>query len=452
MNSRKCKIISFFIKMEPVAVPDRMTCLTELGLTDGHNVHNECLKSEFRSAKTIHQQIQIIKKIVPNITIDKMSKILGISTRRYYRALAGKPVFDRSTQKPPTRQLLRSSEEDEIIEAIHYAQLHNSCLNGKDIRNLASDIFKRRTTLTHEFTRDWCHDFIRRHNDKISKTKADCLDNDRASINPAEVERYIADIERIMTNPPHPLLLLNFDETGFGKRPEKGKRKSVVVYNECKNLPYWREITELHHVSLVACITAACTSLRPLLLSTRKTLDQDINGTFFNRWGSYRCTPKGYINQDSMLYWVKNHLAPYVAAVRNQIGQNQYCAIIADGCSCHMTSQVQQALNEIGNIEIIFLPPHSSHITQMLDAVVFSSMKRKFLNIDYDNSLSSRFTKKLIRIKAAYQSTVNDELIRSSWEKTGFKLNIVNGVVTGYQFDDAFKVFLRAEANHTEAA
>ena len=38
----------------------------------------------------------------------------------------------------------------------------------------------------------------------------------------------------MMANPPHPSLLLNFNETGFRRRPKKGKIKTVVVSKVCE--------------------------------------------------------------------------------------------------------------------------------------------------------------------------------------------------------------------------
>ncbi|KAK8837810.1 hypothetical protein M9Y10_036348 [Tritrichomonas musculus] len=39
-----------------------------------------------------------------------------------------------------------------------------------------------------------------------------------------EDNRYIESIEQMLLNPSIPLLLINFDEIGFGHCPDKGKR------------------------------------------------------------------------------------------------------------------------------------------------------------------------------------------------------------------------------------
>ena len=435
---------------EAVTVPELSRCLSVLGFDYGLKVHSECLGFDFRNANTLIQQINIIKNVMPTIGVRRLCEILNISTRRYYKVVNQQFSNTEKSISPPPNQLLTIEEEQTIIEHIRQAQINNDCLTGKDVRELASQLYQERTKDIRDFNRDWCWKFMKRHQDKIAKVSASSIEDNRAQIDPNEVERYIQEIEALIANPPIPQLLINFDETGFNKRPEKGKRKNVFVCKDCNANPYWREDTDLHHISLVTAITAACTSLRPLCLSTRKTFDEDIHNTFFFRWGSYFQTRKGYMTQQSMVYWVRNILAPYVRMIRENTDGPKHCVIICDGCSSHFGEDVQKEFEEIGEIKIIFIPPHSSHITQMLDAALFAILKRKYSATPKEQKLISKFTQKLIRIKKSYQAAVNEEIIRCSWEATGFILMVHNGVVVGYGFSDEFKAMLRAASSHTE--
>ena len=156
------------------------------------------------------------------------------------------------------------------------------------------------------------------------------------------------------------------------------------------------------------------------------------------------------MTQEVLIQWIENNLAPYVYSIRQCIHGANKCVVIADGCTSHYGNEIKDALEKIGNIRIIYLPPHSSHISQMLDASLFSALKRKYSSITKDNSLISKFTQKMMKIKKAYQTSVTEELIKSSWEATGFKLEIYNGIVVKYEFSNDFKVKLRNEAFHTE--
>ena len=80
----------------------------------------------------------------------------------------------------------------------------------------------------------------------------------------------------------------------------------------------------------------------------------------------------------STVYWVRNNLAPYVQLVRSKLGLDQKCVIIADGLKAHLHQIVMDELDKIGNVTLIPLPLHSSHITQMLDVSVFSVFKGNY--------------------------------------------------------------------------
>ena len=169
------------------------------------------------------------------------------------------------------------------------------------------------------FTRDWCRDFKIRYSDSIEKDKVGCLDEKRASVSQEQVEKYITDVENVLKDPPPPFLLLNFDETGFSKRPDKGKRKTVFICKNCNVTLYWRKENDIYHISLVACISAECKSLKPLILSTRAKMDKDIDQTFFAQWGEILQNKKGYMTQESMLFWLKEIISPYVNEKRKEL-------------------------------------------------------------------------------------------------------------------------------------
>ena len=124
------------------------------------------------------------------------------------------------------------------------------------------------------------------------------------------------------------------------------------------------------------------------------------------------------------------------------------CVLIIDGWSSHFTDEVIDAFDEIGNIKLIPLPPHSSHMLQMLDTTLFSSVKRRFASIPENKDYTSRLTCILMRIKKAYESSVCSELIRSAWEATGFHLNLFQGEVTSFTFDEEFKSWIRHQVSH----
>ena len=59
-------------------------------------------------------------------------------------------------------------------------------------------------------------------------------------------------------------------------------------------------------------------------------------------------------------------------------------------------------------------------------------------DLNHFNRKSIRWwlTRKLMKIKQAYESSVNSELIRSSWESTGCKITLSQGEVSSYSFSE----------------
>ncbi|KAK8864901.1 hypothetical protein M9Y10_010428 [Tritrichomonas musculus] len=81
----------------------------------------------------------------------------------------------------------------------------------------------------------------------------------------------------------------------------------------------------------------------------------------------------------------------------------------------------------------------------MLDATIFGTIKRRYSSTFIQDKYT-RFKKKLLRIKRAHQSSMNEELLRSGREATGFKLEKNKGKVVIITFDDNFKEYVRTEA------
>ena len=434
----------------PVQVPSITKCIELLGSDEGTKLHKSLQSAEFRNSASLCEQINFLKNGPIKIGVREIIKLLGLSNDHYYKVMRNEPIMPPVKPTPPNRLLLTEDEENTLIDLIRLQQLQKDCWEGKDIRDAASDLYKTRTGIDRSFTSDWMRDFRERHENSIEKVIADSLEEDRSQISLEEVNQYIHDIEEMMLDPPNPYLLINFDEIGFDRKPDKGKRKKVYIFKKCNVKPFFRETNELHHISVVVGITAACTDIPPLYISTRKKFDEDINDTFFVRHATYFNTKKGYMTIPSMLFWIENNLSPYVKCIREIFNENLKCVVICDGLKSHFHDLVNDALDKIGNISMIKLPSHSSHISQMLDISAFGALKKKYGSVRPDYSYKSEFTKKLMKIKATYQSTMNDELIRSSWEGAGFHLNLDQGNVVSYTFLQEFKDFLRSEATHED--
>lgn len=107
---------------------------------------------------------------------------------------------------------------------------------------------------------------------KLKKTWKGSLDEQRANISIESVNEYIKQVEGIMADLPHPFLLINFDEIGFCRRPQRNKCKNFYVIKGCSIIPFCLERIDQYHISVVVAVSAACCNVTPLFLSPRKRL------------------------------------------------------------------------------------------------------------------------------------------------------------------------------------
>ena len=158
--------------------------------------------------------------------------------------------------------------------------MQSYCMFQSHVRKKASNLFEGRTGMKKAFDRHWFYRLINRHQNTLRISKCPCLDDDRGELDWSSFETYISMVHEALSSLSDMRLLINMDETGFGKRPDKGKRKNCVYCIDCSTTPVWRADSDLHHISWVGAITGSCEMLRPFIISTRKTHDPEFHSTF----------------------------------------------------------------------------------------------------------------------------------------------------------------------------
>ena len=81
-----------------------------------------------------------------------------------------------------------------------------------------------------------------------------------------------------------------------------------------------------------------------------------------------------------------------------------------DNFKCHINDEIQKEFQNIWNIELVCLPPHSSHLFQPLDLFPFTELKRIYN----------------LGIKTKTRPIVNGKIydIVKSWNQASFEMNL----------------------------
>ena len=167
-------------------------------------------------------------------------------------------------------------------------------------------------------------------------------------------------------------LLFNCDESS-DKVTNKYKTKKIIVPKTNNPIPYFPQDPCSTHITLLIAIGTDLTCLRPFVIVTRKTTDDDTDhlGLPDSKIALIRYSKSGYINSDLFLEWLNEIFIPEIRKRRKLIGdQNAKACLLMDNHVSHHSNDAISLLNK-NNIIPLFIPPHSSHRTQPLDRLTF---------------------------------------------------------------------------------
>lgn len=104
--------------------------------------------------------------------------------------------------------------------------------------------------------------------------------------------------------------------------------------------------------------------------------------------------------------------------------------LLFDGFKAHLMDDIVEELNR-NNIHIVCLPPHSSHILQILNVAVFGPMKTYYRNFKTQlfNEDSLKIAKKIEKIIKVFYHASYIGNIYAGREECRIKLHFENGNV-----------------------
>jgi 4-hydroxybenzoate polyprenyltransferase len=270
--------------------------------------------------------------------------------------------------KIPTQRLSPIQEED-LVNWILDEEAVGRAPTLLRIRRFAEQICKFSGD-DDPLSRGWVYRFISRH--ECIKTKlARSLETKRAKgTTKEELDVFYNRLgTQITEKDVHPADILNVDETGVAEGETEAGR---VVGTALTRFSYVAENDSRTWVSILEAASATGRRLRPVVVFTGKTLQ----GQWFERdkipdWG-FDCSPTGWSNSRIFENWFIDVFLP-----ETDPGEGRWRILILDGHSSHVTIPFM-FLAWLNKVQLIYLPPHTSHLTQPLDVGVFAALKKYF--------------------------------------------------------------------------
>jgi hypothetical protein len=243
------------------------------------------------------------------------------------------------------------------------------------------------------------------------------MEKERVACDPAEVDKFYEALSRVLANTPS-CLVFNCDEAGF---QEWADRKEVTVIvpsyysGEKIELPTDRSTKRC---SLLGCICADGSTVKPLLIVSRKTSELELYEIGYTpEKVNLRYQESGFMNTILFEEWLWDEIIPVVRERRAKLDYSGPSFLIMDGMSAHDSDWVFLGAEDAG-IVTIFLPPHSSDQTQPLDLGIFGIQKQAMSRIHPPEWLSQQ-TQVLMKILGAWQAVTTPPNVVSAFSQMG---------------------------------
>jgi hypothetical protein len=284
-------------------------------------------------------------------------------------------------------------------------------------------------TVDPALSRGWLYSFFARRANELGFAVAVPRDKLRQEISRGFLDHYIDIILEHVNNTPADFVF-NLDEVGVSDFEDASSKKVVVprfLEGETLHLPVDRS---LRHLSLEACVCAGGDRLMPFVVATEQRTSEIFRTGIREGTDLQLFIARSPYFTESLFYnYINDVFIPFVLKRRDSHNcPNQHAILFMDNLFAHCSDRTLQLLSQ-HNIRVISFPPHSTHIFQMLDLVVFGVMKHYKSTLKKANNIHP-VADHLHRAFRAFELATVSSTIRASFEAAGFNYIIgENGYV-----------------------
>jgi hypothetical protein len=242
---------------------------------------------------------------------------------------------------------------------------------------------------------------------------------ERVHADEREIQAYFANLARIFSMEDIPAaMIVNLDEAGHCDWVD-ARHEKVVVPDEFTDskipIPVKRQT---NRYTLLGAISASGTSLKPLVIVNRQTIETELYKFGYTRDRVILAQQENaFITADLFNECAEEVLFPYFEITRQTLGYSGRGFLLLDGFSSHSADWFLDEATYTG-VETIFFPPHSSDQVRPMDLGIFALEKTEAARCRPHRNLNSQ-TRKIIKMVDAYGRATTPNNIVSSFRRAG---------------------------------
>lgn len=306
---------------------------------------------------------------------------------------------------------LDDDEEEELVRWLIGCAEVGYAKSIRDVRAIVGAIVAKKLNVEHATVSHGWWDRFRQRHPNLTLRAGESLSYIRAaSTNRVIIDKYFDLLEDILSkNCLTSSRIFNLDESGIPLQHRPGKRIAARGQKHVNVVTSGNKT----NITVLACVSASGYVMPPMVIFNRKNLTPEltrgeVEGTI------YGLSSSGWIDSELFSDWFLKHFLEYAPTSRPLL-------LLLDGHSSHYCPEFIRQACDTGVI-VFCLPPHSTHVSQPLDASCFHALKSY-----WDEACDHYMSKNPGKIVTVYNFT---ELFATAWYKAMTPQNIMSGFRT----------------------
>lgn len=309
--------------------------------------------------------------------IDAVKKGLSLreAGRRFdiHFTIIGRYLRKKNIKPQGGQTVLSKQDEDIIVDRILTCAKWGYPIDHFDLRVIVKGYLDRLGRTVPKFKDnmpgpDFAVGFVKRHKDVLAPRTCQNIKRSRAATSPEDISSYFDHLEKSLENVP-PSNIVNFDETNLSDDPG---RKTIITKRGCKYpervMNSTKSSTSIMFAASGDGVLLPCYVVYKALNLYSSWTEGGPKGTRYNR------TTSGWFDGTTFDDWVATIAVPYLKKLHGKK------ILIGDNLSSHLSVDSIKLCRD-NNIDFVFLPANSTHLTQPLDVAFFRPLKSAWRKI-----------------------------------------------------------------------
>jgi len=326
--------------------------------------------------------------------------------------------------RPGPAGTLTDAEETVLVDWILFCAELRMPVTRADIARQIHGFCGRQVSNT------WFRNFFARHPILSLRTPQPLEASRQKAASEASIRKWFTDVYTVALAKKKYSTIFNMDETGVSKDPKQGKQR--VVARRGARAVLRQSIGNSEHITVVEAISNKGTCAPPMFIVKGKA---SVNAETVAKSGlpgswMIAVTESAWIDGPTFNRWLR-------AFVRHLTPADKPTLVVMDNHSTHVDPVTLKWAAE-QDVDLLFLPAHTSHVLQPLDVGVFGPFKRAYgeaiCEITRTEAVSTLTRAQLMRaLKTAHDKAVTPANIAAGFMATGlWPLDIDRALGTKY--------------------